>query len=96
LNITSIDSRGATHSGWLDIGLGIGIPGLLLIWIPLCIFWYRSLKLKGFLISYASWTIPIMVFAYLISEANGQHFIELQFFFVALFGSITSNASSKI
>ena len=91
----TMDFRGATHSGWLDFALGVGIPGLLLIWVPLFIFWYRSLRLKGLWFSYTSWTIPIMSLAYLISEANGEHFIELLFFMVAFFGGITMNANSK-
>lgn len=91
----ALDARGATHSGWLDLALGVGIPGLLLIWIPLFVSWYRSLGLQEFWFSYTSWTIPIMGFAYLISEANGQHFIELLFYFVAFFSGITANTSPK-
>jgi tetrahydromethanopterin S-methyltransferase subunit F len=90
-----MEFRGATHSGWLDLALGVGIPGILIIWIPLFMAWYRSLWLQGFWFSYTSWTIPIMGLAYLISEANGEHFIELLFYFVAFFSSLTANSSSK-
>lgn len=91
----AIDSRGATHSGWLDLALGVGAPGILLIWVPLFVFWFRSLRPEGVWFSYTSWTIPIMCLAYLTSEANGAHFVELLFFFVAFFGGITVNKSSK-
>jgi hypothetical protein len=91
----AIEKRGATHSGWLDLALGIGIPGVLLIWVPLLVSWRRSLSHNGIWFSYTSWAIPIMCFAYLTSEANGQHFIELLFFFVAFFSGITANAGHK-
>jgi hypothetical protein len=81
--------RGATHSGWLDMALGIGIPGILLIWIPLIISWYRSLFQKGLWFSYASWTIPIIGLTYLITEVAGTHFTEILFFMTAFFCGIT-------
>lgn len=89
----AIDTRGATHSGWLDLALGVGVPGTLLILVPLFVFWYRSLRPEGIWLSYTSWTIPIMCLAYLTSEANGAHFVELLFYFVAFFGGITANTS---
>ena len=81
--------RGATHSGWLDMALGVGIPGILLIWIPLFAAWYRSLFQEGLWFSYVSWTIPIMGFAYLTTEVAGQHFTELLFFMTAFFCGLT-------
>ena len=81
--------RGATHSAWLDFALGLGIPGLLLVLIPLWVSWYRSLFQDGLWYSYASWTIPIMSFAYLTTEANEKHFIELLFFMTAFFCGLT-------
>lgn len=87
--------RGATHSGWMDMALGIGIPGMALIWIPLFIAWYRSLFQKGLWFSYTSWTIPILWFAYLTTEVAGQHFTELLFFLVAFFCGITLQYPAK-
>jgi hypothetical protein len=83
------NNRGSTHSGWLDFALGVGIPGLLLVLIPLCVAWYRSLFQEGLWFSYVAWTIPIMSFAYLTTEVAGAHFTELLFFMTAFFCGLT-------
>ena len=82
-------TRGATHSAWMDFALAVGIPGLLLVLIPLWVSWCRSLSQNGLWASYTSWTIPVLAFAYLITEANEAHFIELLFFMVAFFCGTT-------
>jgi hypothetical protein len=82
--------RGMTHSGWMDLTLGIGIPGLLLILIPLGATWYRSLGKDNLWASYASWAIPIFTLTYLTTEVTGaHHFIELMMFMVAFFVGLT-------
>lgn len=82
--------RGMTHSGWLDLALGIGIPGVLLILIPLGAAWYRSLKMKTLWGSYVSWTVPAFTLTWLITEVIGaRHFIELMIFITAFFIGIT-------
>jgi hypothetical protein len=85
----ALNARGATHSGWLDFALGMGIPGVLLVWISLLVSWYRSFYYDGIWFSYTAWTIPIMWVAYFISEANGEHFIELMFFMTSFFCGAT-------
>jgi len=82
-------TRGATHSAWMDFALAVGIPGLLLVLIPLWASWYRSLSQAGLWASYTSWTIPVLTFAYLITEANEAHFIELLLFMTAFFCGLT-------
>jgi hypothetical protein len=82
--------RGMTHSGWLDLALGIGIPGVLLILIPLGAAWYRSLGMNTLWGSYVSWTIPVFTLTYLTTEVIGaKHFIELMVFITAFFIGIT-------
>jgi O-antigen ligase len=85
--------KGATHSGWLDFALGLGIPGLLLVLIPLGISWCRSLQQQGLWFSYAAWTIPIMSLAYLTTEVAGKHFTEVLFFMTAFFCGLTLKSS---
>lgn len=85
--------KGATHSGWLDLALGLGIPGLLLVLIPLGASWYRSLQQQGLWLSYAAWTIPIMSLACLTTEVAGEHFTEVLFFMTAFFCGLTLKPS---
>lgn len=87
--------KGATHSCWLDFALGVGIPGITLIWISLLASWLRSLKGKGVWSTYASWGIPVMLLTYLIAEVSGSHFQEMLFFMTALFCSLTLPPSKE-
>jgi len=88
-------TRGATHSGWLDFTLGLGLPGLLLVATPLCTSFWRSFHRKSLWNSYIAWTVPIIVFAYSITEVSSDHFIELLFFMTALFVGMTLTPNYK-
>lgn len=81
--------RGATHWGWLDFALGLGIPGLLFVLIPLFMAWHRSFQYTGFWFSYTSWTIPLLFIAYLTTEIGNGHYIEILLFLTAFFCGIT-------
>ena len=87
--------RGATHSGWMDIALGVGLPGIALIWIPLLGAWIRSLLLRTFWGTYAQLAIPIVMLAYFVSEASYAHFVEILFFITAFFCSTTRRSPSE-
>ena len=81
--------KGATHSGWLDLALAVGVPGIGLIWVCLLASWLRSLKRKGLWFTYSSWAIPLMFLTYLIAEVSGNHFLEMLLFMTALFCGLT-------
>lgn len=83
------NNRGATHSGWLDFTLGFGVPGLLLVCVPLIVSYLRARKRTDFWSTYAVWTIPLLAISYLTTEVCTGHFIELLFFLTALFSSLT-------
>jgi hypothetical protein len=83
------NNRGATHSGWLDFALGFGVPGLLLVWVPLVVSYLRARKRTDFWNTYAVWTIPLIAISYLTTEVCTGHFIELLFFLTALFSGLT-------
>lgn len=88
-------TRGATHSGWIDFTLGLGIPGLLLIFIPLCTSFVRSLRKNGFWYDYVRWAVPTVIAAYAITEVSSDHFIELLFFLTAMFVGLTIKKSDQ-
>jgi hypothetical protein len=81
--------RGATHSGWLDIALGLGLPGIALILIPLSVAWYRSIHEQDFWSVYVSLSVPAVFLAYLVAELAGGHSTEILFFYIALVSGIT-------
>lgn len=81
--------RGATHSGWLDLTLGVGLPGLLLIVMPVAESFRRALGASNLWLRYVVWTAPTLVFAYTITEVSSDHFIELLFFVVAFLCGLT-------
>jgi uncharacterized protein with PQ loop repeat len=83
------NNRGSTHSGWLDFGLGFGIPGLLMVCIPLAVSYFRARKRLDFWGVYAAWTIPLIGVSYLTTEVCTGHFIELLFFLTAMFSGLT-------
>jgi hypothetical protein len=83
------NNRGATHSGWLDFALGFGLPGLLLVWLPLFVSYARARKHSDFWRTYVTWAIPVIAIGYLITELCTGHFIELLFFMTALFSGLT-------
>jgi O-antigen ligase len=85
------NTRGATHSGWIDFALGLGIPGLLLVLVPLFAAWYRSLQQEGLWFSYAAWTIPIMTFGYIANEVAESHYIKMPFFMISFFAGSPCN-----
>ena len=81
--------RGATHSGWIDFTLGLGIPGLLLVLVPLGASFWRALHREGFWYTYIAWTVPVITLTYTITEVSSDHFIELLFFMAAVFCGMT-------
>lgn len=81
--------KGATHSGWLDLALGIGIPGVTIIFLSLIASWIRSFKYSGLWFTYGAWTIPLLLLTYLIAELGEGHFLEILFFMTAFFGGLT-------
>ena len=75
--------KGSSHSGLLDLILGIGIPGSLLILVPFGVAFYRARSQTSFWMQFVRWIFPVVLIAYLITEVSNKHFIELLFFIVA-------------
>jgi hypothetical protein len=78
----------ATHSGWIDLALSFGLPGLLLIWGIIISVFYLGISSDGpFKV-----TIPIMAsmifLLYLVGELNGKHSIEILFYWLAMLAAL--------
>jgi hypothetical protein len=81
-----------THSGWLDLALGIGLPGLFLTWSAIFLVLKQAFaQLKAPHHGNQSFIIIFflmgMCLFWLVGEVSEREFIEHFFFFIALSSS---------
>lgn len=84
------DHMVATHSGWMDLTLGLGIPATLLVFFSLFNSSRKALKnanAEGFWKKYSTLMPPFFLLSFLTVEVSYDIFFELLFFFCAIFGS---------
>lgn len=86
----------ATHSGWIDLTLSLGIPALLLMWGILASVFYLGSKSEG---SFRI-TVPIMAgmifLLYLVGELNGEHAVEILFYWFAMLSVLQLPSGSSL
>lgn len=85
----------ATHCGWLDFALGLGIPGLLLIWSAIVIAFIFSFRQKTLWSFITRWVLAGIFIAWTLDELCSNHNIETLFFLIALLsaGSLPLNTN---
>jgi hypothetical protein len=80
----------ATHSGWLDFALGLGLPGLFLTWLAMGLVVWRSAGavsqkvVNGPTALTALWILGGMWVLWWPTEVSEREFIEYLFFVIAL------------
>jgi O-Antigen ligase len=82
-------TRGATHSAWIDLTLGVGVPGLCIIFTSMFAAFYRSRRDVGFWRNYALWSVLTLLLIFLIEEVASDLYVEFLFFLIAFFLSKT-------
>ena len=74
----------STHSGWIDLGLALGIPGLVLMWgvlistIWLCIRNHGPLMMTGLVMTIS------LFFLYAVGELSNSHSVEILFYWLSM------------
>jgi hypothetical protein len=92
----SFDYLGSTHSGWIDLALAYGIPGLLIIINSIVLTLILSLSAKKYFFNYlAFWISLAVIMAGIVQEIVYKHTFEAAIFFVALSGSIVCRINNK-
>ena len=74
-----------THSGWLDILLGLGIPGFVLILIALIACIKKGIESDNFYAKSAIWVLPTISLAFLSSELSEKISFEVLIFYIAFY-----------
>jgi len=74
----------ATHSGWIDIALSFGLPGLILLWGIVFSIFYLGICSGGPFKITVTIMISMIFLLYLVGELNFKHTIEILFYWLAM------------
>ncbi|MBT8517266.1 hypothetical protein G6706_08670 [Polynucleobacter paneuropaeus] len=82
------EHTGQTHSGWIDFGLGFGLPGLFLIFLAIFSIIVLSL-MRPTRLNLIAATICVMLLPFcLTSEMSYKQYFESMIFFLGMCGTI--------
>jgi hypothetical protein len=81
-----------SHSGWLDLGLAFGIPGLLLILIALITAVSQCSKTSKFIPKSGVWVLLSVALVFITSEVAERVLFDYLIFLIAFFSSSSINA----
>ena len=81
-----------THSGWLDLILGFGIPGFICIFGAMLMAFVQCAKSQNFYAKSGTWVLPMMGLAFLTSELCEKGSFELFLFVITFYGTISSKS----
>jgi hypothetical protein len=84
-----INTIPATHSAWVDITLSYGVPGIILLLLPL--FWvvWRSISMKDSMGGFIFILANSILLIYLVSEVGIQHGIEFLIYLIAFLSGLS-------
>jgi len=84
------EHTGQTHSGWIDFGLGFGLPGLFLIFLAIFSIIVLSL-LRPARLNLIAATICVMLLPFcLTSEMSYKQYFESMIFFLGMCGTFVA------
>ncbi len=78
-----------THSGWLDLTLGLGVPGAFLLICAIVVAFLRCLKSTNFYAKGGIVILPIITFVFLTSEVCESLSFEFFIFIIVFFATAT-------
>ncbi len=84
-----------THSGWLDITLGLGIPGFLLILVAMVALIKKGIESENIYAKSAIWVLPTIFLAFFTSELSEKISFEVLIFYIALYSGATLKCQPK-
>lgn len=85
-----------THSGWIDLLLGLGVPGALLLFAASAL---AILNISQCLLpwkAFGAWSLGSILLMYITTEVAQKNYLETYIWFVVLVSSLSLRPYSKI
>ena len=81
-----------SHSGWIDLALGLGVPGLLLILASVGITVVNSMRSNSVYANAGAWVLLAMCMVFVSSEVAERILFDYFIFLITFFAAITVNS----
>ena len=81
-----------SHSGWIDLALGLGIPGLFLILISVGLTVSNCIKSKNVYANAGAWVLLAMCLVFVSSEVAERILFDYFIFLITFFAAVTVNS----
>ena len=78
-----------SHWGWLDLTLGLGIPGLLITVLAVINAFNKCLKSQNYYAKSGVWVLPLLSFAFLTSEVCEKTSWDMFLFMIAFYSIVS-------
>ncbi len=89
------EHQGQVHSGWIDLGLAFGLPGLALVFLTMLSIIYFALKSRSSLaLPWATMCLAFIPFG-LIAEITWKQYFEATIFFLVLGATIVALSQNR-
>ncbi len=85
-----------THSGWLDLTLGFGIPGSLLLILAIVMAFKQCMKSNNYYARGGIVVLPILSFVFLTSETCEKLSFEFFVFMIVFFATVSMPIRDQI
>ena len=85
-----------THSGWIDLALGFGIPGVLLVFIAIVFAFLQCLKSDDYYARSGIFILPLFTFVFLTSEMCEKLSYEFFIFIIVFYAALGIPNKAKI
>jgi O-Antigen ligase len=95
-------SLSKTHSGWLDLALGVGIPCIILVWAAILIISLAAIRfikhsaIKSFHAYLTLWVLVGLWMLWWPAELSEREFIEHFFFVISFLAGLIETVNTKI
>lgn len=83
-----------SHSGWLDLALGLGIPGIGLVLLALLFVLIRCIHSNGQTANFGFWILLSLVLLWCTTEVSQKVYFDCLIFLITWVGTLTSFTKS--
>jgi len=77
-----------SHSGWMDLALGLGIPGVAILFLASILTMFRATTIESPWGEFGFWSLLSLVLIFLTTEVSQKNYVDTYIWLVILIASL--------